>query len=143
MRIGFAISLLLHLSLLGWAVGSIWATEPLDAPKVPVIEARLVTVGEFTNLRKGDPNSKKLEVKPDEASPKSPDKKKAKKPPPPKAPPPPASEPPKPDPIAEKLEADRKKAAEEAARKKAEAERLKKEQARKKAEADKKAKAEA
>lgn len=142
MRIGFVISVLLHVSLLGWAVGSIWAAKPLDAPKIPVIEARLVTVGEFTNLRKGDPNSKKLELKPDEETPKKPAEKEAKKPPKPKAPPPPAAPPPQPDPIAEKLEAEKKKAAEEEAKKQAEAERLKKQAALKKAEAEKKKKAE-
>ncbi|MEO1205002.1 MAG: cell envelope integrity protein TolA [Pseudomonadota bacterium] len=138
MRTGFVISMLLHLSLLGWAVGSILATEPLDVPAVPVIEARLVTVGEFTNLRKGDPNSRKMDLEPDEEAPKTPADKAAKKPPLPKAPPPPAAEPPPPDPIEEKLKAEKEKAAqEEAKRKTAEAERLRKEKARKKAEAEK------
>lgn len=148
MRLGLAISLFIHALLIGWGVATIAATEKLEAPKTPVIEARLVTVGEFTNLRKGDPRSTKMDAKPVEAKKKA--EKKAKKPPKPKAPPPPAAPPP-PDPIAEKLrqEAAKKKAAEEAAKKKAAAEAaLKKKKAedaarRRKAAAEKKKKAEA
>jgi len=154
MRTGLTLSLLLHLGLIGWAYYSIQATEKLVAPKAPVIEAQLITVGEFTNLRKGDPNAKVMDAKAEEAEDTPPSKKQAEKARP-KAAPDVSQPPPPPDPIAEKLKADKaaeearkkaeaeKKKAAEVARKKAEAEKKRKaEEARKKAEAEKKRKAE-
>lgn len=97
MRVGLTVSLMLHLALIGWAVGSISATEDFVAPPVPVIEAELVTVSEFTNLRKGDPKSKKMDAKVDEKPPEDVAKKEAEKAKPKAAPkPPPAAEPPPP-----------------------------------------------
>lgn len=105
MRIGLTVSVLFHLALLGWAIGSLKATEEFVVPPAPVIEAELVTVAEFTNLRKGDPDSKKMDAKLDETEPEDPAKQKAPQAKPKSArelaaEPPPPAEPPKPDPPA-------------------------------------------
>lgn len=153
MRVGLAISMFVHALLIGWGVSTMVATEKLEPPPTPVIEARLVTVGEFTNLRKGDPNSRKMDAEP--AEPKTKAAKDANKPPTPKAPPPPSAPPP-PDPIAEKLkqeearkaaeEAENKKALEQAAAEQAAAKALEKrraeDEARKKAQEEARKKAE-
>lgn len=96
MYLGFAVSLMCHAALLGWAVYSIQATPSLPLPEAPTIEARLITPAEFTRLRQGDPDSEQMDAKPkDEPKPQV-SKTEAEKPKPKAAPPPPASEPPPP-----------------------------------------------
>lgn len=124
MGYGLALSLLMHLSLLAWAVVSFQRTPELVLPEIQTIEASLVTISDVTRLKQGDPDAKQLEAKPkDEPKPdlakeEAPKPKPMAAPPPPApaAPPPPAEpEPPKaeakppepakpaPDPIADKL----------------------------------------
>ncbi len=146
------ISLFLHLALVAWVIFSIQATPNLPLPDAPTIEAQIITPSEFTKLRQGDPNSKKMAAKPKEQPKPDVSKKEAPKPKPITAPPP-AAEPPPPkeDEIAKKLEAEKKAAAEkkkaedaakkkaaEEAKKKKEAERKAKEKKRKEAERKKK-----
>ena len=158
MYVGLAVSTLLHLGLLAWVILSIQATPHLPLPDAPTIEAQIITPSEFTKLRQGDPNSKKMAAKAKDEPKPDVSKKEAAKPKPITAPPPP-QEPPPPseDEIAKKLEEqkkleaekkaaeDKKKAdlaakkkAEEEAKKKKEAERKAKEKKRKEAERKKK-----
>ncbi len=161
--VGIVLSLALHAGVLLWAAMEILGTDKLPQPASPTIEAEIVTVAEFTRLKQGDPDSKKLQAKKTEEPKTKVSKKEAPKPKPDKpAPPPPAAEPPpepeppkaeatpppEADPIAEKIDnaappvpappdADA-----EARRKKAEAQRKYKEQQRKEAEARRKKEAE-
>jgi len=107
---GLIISLVLHGALLGWAALEILGVQKLPEPAAPTIEAEIITLAEFINLKKGDPQANKLEAKATpEEDPQISEKIAPKaKPEPPKPPPaaeePPPPEPPKPDPIAEALE---------------------------------------
>ncbi|MBU1211844.1 MAG: cell envelope integrity protein TolA [Alphaproteobacteria bacterium] len=107
---GLIISLVLHGALLGWAALEILGVQKLPEPAAPTIEAEIITLAEFTNLKKGDPEAKKLEAKLTPEEPPQVTEKEAPKPkpeppkPPPAAEEPPPPEPPKPDPIAEALE---------------------------------------
>lgn len=161
--VGLIVSLVLHGALLGWAALEILGVQKLPDPAAPTIEAEIITLSEFTNLKKGDPEANKLEAKATPEQEPQISKKIAPKakPEPPKPPPPaeqaPPPEPPKSDPIAETIdkaappvpappdrEAEaRKKKAEEQKRIKEEqkrkaAEKRKKEAARKKKLAEKK-----
>ena len=147
MYVGLAVSTLLHVGLLAWVILSIQATPHLPLPDAPTIEAQIITPSEFTKLRQGDPNSKKMTAKPKEEPKPEVAKEEAPKPKPKAAPPPPTE-----DEVAKKLEAQKKleeekkaaeakKKAEAEAKAKAEAEAKKKaEEAKKKAEAEKKRK---
>lgn len=179
MRLGLTISLLVHATLLAWAVLTIQQTPELRTPDVVTISVAVVTPSEVTRKKQGDETTKTLESKaadkPADTVPQ-PEVAKPKPPPPAAAPPPPAPEspppeppkpeppkaetppPPKPDPIAEKLAeapppeptppepapgpTPEELAAQEAARKAAEA-AAKAEAERKRKEADAKRKAEA
>ena len=160
MYAGLAVSLGLHLAVLFWAFVSMQATPKLDVPDVPTIEAELITISEFTRLKQGDPNAKKLEAKAKEKPKTKTAKKEAPKPKPELAPPPAQEPPPKSDPIADKiaaltppppspeevkkkLEAERKAAEKKKADDKAKADAKKKadEAKKKKAESEKKRKA--
>jgi colicin import membrane protein len=111
---GFLTSFVGHALLLAWAFISINRVPP-QIPATVMIEATLVTPGEFTRLKKGDPNAKVLEARAKDEPPEEVSKKEAEKPnpvtapPPPSAPPPPEPEeteapaPPQPDEIAEKI----------------------------------------
>ncbi|KUO57321.1 MAG: hypothetical protein APF80_13145 [Alphaproteobacteria bacterium BRH_c36] len=117
---GLIVSISLHTALLLWAALEILGVQKLPDPAAPTIEAEIITLSEFTNLKKGDPESKKLEAKLTPQEEPQVSKKEAPKPKlePPK-PPPAAEEPPKPpepdppkaeapkpepDPIADKID---------------------------------------
>lgn len=159
--VGIILSVALHGAVLIWAAMEILGTSKLPEPAAPTIEAELVTLAEFTALKKGDPDAKKLEAKKtsledpqtsEKIAPKArPEPPKpppaAEKPPEPEPPKPPEAEtapPPKEDPIAEKIDqaappvpAPPDRDAEER-KKKAEEQRKAREQMRKEAEAKKK-----
>lgn len=166
MRLGLAISVLLHAALLAWALMSIGETRPLKESPAPPVEVSIISAKDLvTEQRKGDPKSKLQEAAPTQPRKETPvaAKEEAPKPPPPAAapppppPPPPPPEPPKveapppppaPEPDKEALDqklaelamlqaAEEKARAENALREKAAAE------AKAKAEAEAKAKAEA
>ncbi len=118
--IGLIFSVALHGALLAWAALEILGTSHLPEPASPTIEAEIITIAEFTKLKQGDPESKKLEAKKAPVEKPQVTKKEAPKPKPPKPPPPPAVEepppqpptppkaetpPPQPDKIAEKIDA--------------------------------------
>ncbi|HET6390056.1 cell envelope integrity protein TolA [Hyphomicrobium sp.] len=119
MPFGLILSLLLHASLLGWAVFSMHANPPLS-PDTPAIAADIITPSEFLRLKQGAENAKNLETKandqpkPDDSKNDTPKPTNAPPPPPPPAEeqvaktepppepePPEAAEPPPPPPPAE------------------------------------------
>jgi colicin import membrane protein len=124
--VGLILSIALHGAVLIWAALEILGTDKLPEPAAPTIEAEIITVAEFTNLKKGDPEAKKLEAKATPEEVPQVTKKEAPKPkpeppkPPPPADPPPVDPPPQPaeekateapplskpqpDPIAEKID---------------------------------------
>ncbi len=103
MYTGLFVSLILHVGILAWAFVSIQSTSQLDLPDVATIEAEIITIDEFTRLKKGDPEAKKLEAKAKEKPEPQVSKKEAPKPKPEVAPPPPAEQmPPPPKETAEK-----------------------------------------
>ncbi len=95
--IGLIFSLLLHGALIGYAAYEIMGTDKLPEPAAPTIEAEIISISEFTKLKQGDPESKKLEAKATPEEEKQVSKKEApkSKPEPPK--PPQATEPPPPE----------------------------------------------
>jgi colicin import membrane protein len=97
MQLGLAISLVLHLGILAWALVSIQATPELRAPDVTPIEVAIVTPSELTRLKQGNPDAKELEAKAKE-EPQPPSKEEAPKPKPITAPPPPPPPPAPPPP---------------------------------------------
>ncbi len=102
MYAGLAISLVLHVGLLAWAVIQSQSLSKLPLPDSPTIEAEIITVSEFTRLKQGNPKAKKLEAKAKDKPEPQLSKIEAPKPKPkPKAEPPPAK--PQSDPIADKL----------------------------------------
>ena len=137
MYLGLLISFVGHTALLAWAMISVQQRPEL--PDTVTIEATIVTPSEFTRLKQGNPDSKKLEAKAKEEPKPEVSKKEAPKPKPETAPPPPEPEaaqpppPPKEDVIAKKIEEERIAAL------KIEAERKKKAEAKKKAEKKRKA----
>lgn len=137
MYLGLLISFVGHTALLAWAMISVQQLPEL--PDTVTIEATIVTPSEFTRLKQGNPDSKKLEAKAKEEPKPEVSKKEAPKPKPETAPPPPEPEaaqpppPPKEDVIAKKIEEERVAAL------KIEAERKKKAEAKKKAEKKRKA----
>ncbi len=96
--IGLIFSVALHGALLAWAALEILGTSRLPEPASPTIEAEIITIAEFTKLKQGDPESKKLEAKKAPEEKPQVTKKEAPKPKPPKPPPPPAAEEPPPEP---------------------------------------------
>ena len=98
--IGLIFSVALHGALLAWAALEILGTSRLPEPASPTIEAEIITIAEFTKLKQGDPESKKLEAKKAPEEKPQVTKKEAPKPKPPKPPPPPAAEAPPPEPPA-------------------------------------------
>ncbi len=104
MRLGLTCSLLMHLSLLVWAIFSIQQTVSLPVPETVTISVALVTPSDITRMKQGDENTKNLESKAAEKPSDQQSQKEAAKPipPPPKPqaalPPPPEAEPPKPEP---------------------------------------------
>ena len=120
MRLGFALSLTIHIALLLWAIFAFQRTKFDDVPDTVAISVAVITPSDVTRMKQGDENTKNLDSKAadkpsDDNSQKEAPKPKAAPPapaPPPVAeetpPPPPEpakSEPPKPDPIQEKLAA--------------------------------------
>lgn len=110
MRLGLSLSLMMHLSLLAWAVLSIQRTAQLVVPETIAISVAVVTPSDVTRMKQGDQNTKNLESKAadkpsEQVSPKEapkplppPPKPQAALPPPPPEPDPVKPEPPKPDP---------------------------------------------
>lgn len=101
MKLGLLISLILHGSVLAWALVSIQSTKPTVAPKPKPIVVDITTIDKLTQAKKGDTKKKpkkKIVVKkpPVKAKPKPKVKPKPQKT---AALPPPKAEPPKPDPI--------------------------------------------
>ena len=113
MYLGLLISFVGHTALLAWAMISV--QQPPELPDTVTIEATIVTPSEFTRLKQGNPDSKKLEAKAKEEPKPEVSKKEAPKPKLETAPPPPEPEaaqpppPPKEDVIAKKIEAERMK----------------------------------
>ncbi len=105
MRLGFTLSLLMHLSALGWAIFSIQQTAQLPVPETVTISVAVLTPSEFTRMKQGDENTKNLESKAADKPSEEQSQKEAPKPvpPPPKPqaalPPPPEPEPAKPEPV--------------------------------------------
>jgi colicin import membrane protein len=147
---GLAISLVLHMGLLGWATWSLLTTRELKGPEPVAISVAILTPSDVLRLKKGSETSKQLEAKAKDNEAPQISKKEAPKPKPVESqkPPDPIAEklaklPPTPTPEEIKKKQEEKKQAEEAKRK-AEAEKKKKaEDAKRKAEAAKKKKAEA
>lgn len=104
MYAGFAISLMLHVGLIGFALVSVAGTPPLKIPETQPVEVAIITNEDLVRLKKGDRSSKKLQTrKAPEAEKSKPKKKPVRKTPPRRvvtAPPPP---PPAADPIADKI----------------------------------------
>lgn len=95
--VGLIVSVVFHGALLLWAALEILGVQKLPNPAAPTIEAEIITLSEFTNLKKGDPEAKKLEAKATPEEPPQVTEKIAPKPKPePPKPPPAAEEPPKP-----------------------------------------------
>lgn len=132
MRLGLALSILLHGGALMWALLAMAATPPLEPPAPEPIAVALITPSELLALKKGSETATELEAKakeepkpeqskveaekakpiaapelPVEPIPEPEPEKKAAEAPPPEPPKeePAKPEPPKPDPIAEKLAA--------------------------------------
>ncbi len=61
MYLGLLISFVGHTALLAWAMISVQQLPEL--PDTVTIEATIVTPSEFTRLKQGNPDSKKLEAK--------------------------------------------------------------------------------
>ncbi|MGI9403969.1 MAG: cell envelope integrity protein TolA [Hyphomicrobium sp.] len=143
MYLGLLISFAGHAALLAWALISVH--KPLDLPDTVTIEATIVTPSEFTRLKQGNPDSKKLEAKAKEEPKPKVSKKEAPKPKPETAPSPPEPEvaqpPPEPkeDVIAKKIEEERIAALKLKAEEKKKAEEKRKAEEKKKAEKKRKA----
>ncbi|MEQ1711625.1 MAG: protein TolA, partial [Hyphomicrobium sp.] len=60
---GLAISFLLHLGILAWALVTIQGTPELKADEVVPISVAIVTPSELTRMKQGDENAKELEAK--------------------------------------------------------------------------------
>ena len=118
MQLGLAISVLLHASLLAWAIMTMLATPQLVPPEDEPITVALITPSELLRLKQGSEEAKELEAKTKKEEKPEVSKLEAEKPKPVEAPTPPAEppppaeeakprepppEPPKSDPIAEKL----------------------------------------
>ena len=114
---GLTASLLLHLSVLAWALLSFQMTPHLDLPDVQPISVSIIQPSDVTRIKEGDPDAKELEAKAkDEAKPEqftkeAPKPKPVTAPPPAAEPPPPPpeeakAEPPKPEPPKEEPKAD-------------------------------------
>src|SRR5690606_17294538 len=106
-QLGLTVSILLHLTILGWAFVSLQSPEPFRVSEPEPVEVALVTAEDIVRLTKGDRSAKQLEAQQAETQRKPLEEGKAKPkieaaaPPPP--PPPPketAKPPPKEDPIA-------------------------------------------
>lgn len=102
MRLGFALSLTIHIALLLWAILNFQRTKFEDVPETVAISVAVVTPSDVTRMREGDQNTKTLESKAaekpadDNAQKEAPKPKAA--PPAPAPPPPPVAEPPPPEP---------------------------------------------
>ena len=96
--IGLIFSVALHGALLFWAALEILGTSELPEPAAPTIEAEIISISEFTKLKQGDPESKKLVAKAAPEVEPQVSKKEAPRPKPPKPTPPPAAEEPPPKP---------------------------------------------
>jgi colicin import membrane protein len=94
--IGLIFSVALHGALLFWAALEILGTSELPEPAAPTIEAEIISISEFTKLKQGDPESKKLVAKATPEVEPQVSKKEAPRPKPPKPTPPPAAEEPPP-----------------------------------------------
>lgn len=101
---GLTASLLLHLSVLAWAVLSFQMTPHLDLPDVTPISVSIIQPSDVTRIKEGDPDAKELEAKAKDDPNPDQFKKEAPKPKPVTAPPPPAPEPPPPPPQEAKVE---------------------------------------
>jgi len=101
MRLGFIISLTLHVLLMGWMVLNLHQTPEIVVPDVVPISVAIVTPSEFTRMKQGDQYTKNLESKAADKPSEEENTKEAAKPkaaPPAPAPPPPVEETPPPPP---------------------------------------------
>lgn len=96
MRLGLAISVILHACLMGWALFSIGSRRELELPKPEPIVTEIITPSDLAKLRQGSRDAKLDEAVAKESPSKDTPKKEAPKPKPVAAPPPPAPEPPPP-----------------------------------------------
>ena len=95
MQFGLAVSVVLHLGVLAWALISIQSTPPLKLSEPEPVEVALVSPDALVKLTRGDRQAKQLEAQPQESATTQPAKKEASKPK--TTPPPPAAEPPPPE----------------------------------------------
>ncbi|MEZ5844021.1 MAG: hypothetical protein R3D27_09825 [Hyphomicrobiaceae bacterium] len=98
MQLGLTLSVLLHALLLGWAFVSFAKTQPMKLPEPEPVAVAIISEDELVRLRKGDRDSKNLEVAPAKKPDAEPTKTEAPKPTPRAAKPPAAAEPPPPPP---------------------------------------------
>jgi colicin import membrane protein len=95
LRRGLAVSVLLHVAVLAWALVSIHSTPPFKLPEPEPVEVALVTPDDIVRLKQGDRNAKQLEAiqaeSAKETKKENPKPVQAAAPPPP--PPPPAAQP--------------------------------------------------
>lgn len=109
MRLGFILSLTLHVLLVGWMLINLHRTPEIVVPEVVAVSVAIVTPSDVTRMKQGDQNTKNLESKAADKPSEDDSTKEAPKPkaaPPAAAPPPPpvveapppAPEPPKPEP---------------------------------------------
>lgn len=104
MQVGLIMSVILHVSLLVWAMWAVLTTPQHDLPDTPPIDVAIITPSELTRLRQGDRDSKQLTAKAEEKPSEEISKKEAPKPKPITAPEPPPSAPPPPEPEEAKAE---------------------------------------
>lgn len=97
MHFGLAVSILLHVGVLGWALVTIAATPPFRPSEPEPVEVAVVSPDDIVRLRQGSRSAKQLEAK---AAPTMEGKAKTEtpRPKPAAAPPPPPSPPPAPPP---------------------------------------------
>ena len=109
MHLGLIFSLVVHTTVLLWAILTIQATPPFKMPEQTPVEVAIITADDLVRLRQGDRASKNLDATGSEGTTKIEPKVQPKTPPPPPPPaaaipPPPPPEPPK-DPIADQIAA--------------------------------------
>ena len=95
MHLGLIFSLVVHATVLLWAILTIQATPPFKMPEQVPVEVAIITADDLVRLRQGDRASKTMDATGSEGTSKIEPKKQAKTPPPPPA----AAAPPPPEPV--------------------------------------------
>ena len=93
MRLGFILSLTLHVLLMGWLLVNLHRTPEIVVPDVIAVSVAIMTPSEVTRMKQGDQNTKNLDSK---AADKPSEEESTKEAPKPKAAPPAAAPPPPP-----------------------------------------------